>query len=330
MSREILLSHFKKLNCVVDYTILKEYVNFCIEKSLPHYIKSETANHHILPMAKTLPFREYSNLNEYPWNKSILLHKDHYYAHYLLYKAVNHYSIIYSFCAMHNKDFKNQKLEKHHLINDIEFQKIFKERNEKISEDMNSLVNFDGNIMSKAKMIAIKRHKNESNEIKAKRSERLKGDNNLVYKPGVIEKIRKTKKDKNLDKVSAINASKTMSKIYKDENGNDTTIYAENGKKISKHLNKIIKLEDGSITTIAKQKARIKGDAAIAKGKFYKVFNVFDPTYEEILSAIEVRKISPGLEKKNKENFLGKSKFGITTLTKKNKSHLIGLYVEEL
>lgn len=329
-TKEMILNQFYKLNCIKDYKVLEEYVDFCLEHNNKETIKGKTANHHILPMSKNLPFQKFSNLNKNPWNKSILLHKDHYYAHYLLYKAIDHYSIIYSFCAMHNKDLKQNKIKKEDCIDLEEYQKIFEERNKKISNDRKQIVKFEGIEMTKAKMLSIIRHRNEDISHKIRRSEQMSGDNNPAKKPEVVEKIRLTKINNNLDKISAERAAITMKKTFIDDNGNYTTIYKQNGKKLSEHLNKEIILDDGTTTTIAKIKARKKGDKAILNGKFYKVLNVFNPDYLEILPAIEVRKLSPGLEKKNKDNFLGKSKFGITSLTKKGKTHLIGLYVEEL
>lgn len=329
-TKEMILNQFYKLNCIKDYKVLEEYVDFCLEYDNKETIKGKTANHHILPMSKNLPFYKFSKLNKNPWNKSVLFHKDHYYAHYLLYKAIDHYSIIYSFCAMHNKDLKLNKIKEEDCIDLEEYQKIFEERNKKISKANKQIVKFEGIEMTKAKMSSIIRLRNEDISYKIRRSERMSGDNNPAKKPEVVEKIRFTKINNKLDKISAERAAITMKKIFIDENGNHTTIYEQNGKKISAHLNQEIILKDGSITTVAKLKARKKGDNAILNGKFYKVLNVFDTEYLQILPAIKVREISPGLEKKTKDNFLGKTKFGITTLTKKNKKHLIGLYVEEL
>lgn len=44
----------------------------------------------------------------------------------------------------------------------------------------------------------------------------------------------------------------------------------------------------------------------------------------------EARKISPALDRKTKDDYLGKSKYGTSILTKKDKKHLIGLYCEKI
>ena len=49
-----------------------------------------------------------------------------------------------------------------------------------------------------------------------------------------------------------------------------------------------------------------------------------------VIPAAYLRAISPGLEKKTFENYLGKSAFGKTVFVRDKKEHLIGLYVEKL
>ena len=333
--KKFILEKFNILNCVKNYEKLNEYINFCLDRSLPEKIKGETSTHHILPVAKSLPFQRYKNLKLNDWNKSELSYYDHYYAHYLLYLAIDHISIVYAFCCMHNKDIVNGRITKDDLIPKDVFRTIYKDRNMNISKFQRELIYFEGELMSRSRKVGIERYRNTSVQEKDRMSDRMIGTNNIVNSPGVVEAMRNTKKTtiingKNLDTISAERAARTMNKQYTDEDGNITTRYKENGKKLAKFLNMEVILPDGTLTTNAKLRAEGHSERLIAKGNFYRVLNVFDSAYEEFLPAIEVRKLSPGLESKTKENFLGKSKFGSTTLHKKGKQHLIGLYVEKL
>ena len=105
---------------------LKEYITFCISKNIGEHIVFKTSHHHILP--KKL-FKQYKDLKENTWNGTYLLHKDHYYAHWLMTEAINDYSQLFAFTGMHCKDFKKGKLEEKDLIPDDEFQKKIEEKN---------------------------------------------------------------------------------------------------------------------------------------------------------------------------------------------------------
>ena len=113
---------------IVDILALEKYVDFCITNSKKDKIKGKTTSHHILPAAKTLPFKKFINLKENKWNLSELTYSDHYKAHYLLAKAIDHYSTIFAFCSMHNKDLKLKRISEIDLIEDCEFQKIWAKR----------------------------------------------------------------------------------------------------------------------------------------------------------------------------------------------------------
>lgn len=58
--------------------------------------------------------------------------------------------------------------------------------------------------------------------------------------------------------------------------------------------------------------------------------NAFNKNVNIILPAIEIRKLSAGLENKTYDNYLGKSEYAKTVFTRDHKTHLIGLYVEKL
>lgn len=316
------------MNCIVSDEHLNEYIDFCLGKSLSRKIKGETTSHHILPQAKNLPFKEYKNLKEHPWNMAELTYYDHYYAHYLLMQAVNHYSVIHSFCAMHNQDVVLGRINKEDLISENEFTHWFKLRNKKISKYLNEIIEIDGKPISRAKHNVSKIE--YSSEWIDLRSKRMRGNNNIVHLEGVVDKIRKTKLENNLDGISAERAAETMRKEFVDENGNITTKYKENAKKLSATLTKEFVDENGNITSLAKIRGILHGKNLRDKGKQYHLKNVFDDTFVMVLCAVEIRDISPGLTTKTKENYLGMSLFGYNRFMERGTPELIGLYVEEL
>jgi hypothetical protein len=330
--RDKILEQFIKLTCIKDHNALIHYVDFCFENNLVNKIKNVSSTHHILPMAKTLPFRQFSDLSIHIWNKSELTYYNHYLAHYFLTLAIDHIAIHVSFCGMHNKDYAKRKISNDELILPDEYKKIYQKRNELISNHRKEIINIDGILMTRAKFYNTKIDYLKS---KSARSERMSGNNNIVHIQGVIDKIRHSKLTTyidgvNLDKISAIRAAETMKKLYIDEFGNQTTTYEQSGKKISDTITKEYIDNHGNITTIAKEKGKIHSRILRNKGKWFLLKNIFAKNFECKLSAIEIRQISPGLETKTENDYLGKSQYGITVLTKKGKSHLIGLFVEKL
>jgi hypothetical protein len=198
---------------------------------------------------------------------------------------------------------------------------------QKISNKRLEIIYTGDSYITRGKYYSLNRKYSE--ETLQKMSRRMFGPNNIVNLPGVIDKIRRTKSStfidgKKLDTIGAERAAITMKKEIINEVGESSTIYKENGKKIS---NTLLQIEENG-----KTKAQNRGEKVKKKlrqiGKWYKLKNVFDPSYEEKLPAVEIRNISPGLEKCTKEKYLGKSEFGKTIFKNKNKEHLIGLYVE--
>jgi hypothetical protein len=314
---------------IVNQEMLEKYVDFCLEKRLEAKITKETTSHHILPAAKTLPFKEWSDLSLHIWNKAELLYSDHYYAHYLLMKAIDHAATYHAFAAMHKRDFVMGRINESDLIPENEFNEIWKKRNEKISQLRLEKITVDETEITKATFYA--RNKILSEETLLSMSQRVLGDKNPTKNPDVVSKIRNTKSStfingKNLDTVSAEKAAETMKKEFVNEDGEVTSIYKENGKKISATL---LEIEDNGKTK-AFNKNKAIHERLRQKGKWYKVMNVFDETYQEILPAVEVRAKSPGLEGCSVEKYLGKTKFGENLLKKKGKADLIGLYVERI
>lgn len=326
----IILEKFSVLSPnIVNERLLEEYVDFCLENRIPEKLLKKTTSHHILPMAKTLPFKEWSDLSIHSWNKAELLYSDHYKAHYLLMKAVDHIATYHAFSAMHKKDFSIGRITESDLISDQEFNEIWSKRNEMISKRRLEKIIVDGEEMTRAAYYNRSRVLPE--DTLRKMSERVSGNNNPVKMDGVVEKIRLKKSTtfidgKTLDTVSAERAAETMNKEFVSTDGSVTTIYRETGKKISKTL---LELDENGKTK-AYNKNKAIHEKLRQKGKWYKVMNVFDETFEKVLPAVEVRKMSPGLESCSRDNYLGKSKFGSSILEKRGKPELIGLFVERI
>ena len=128
------LNKSQELN-IISQDKLIQYFQFCIDKNQGKRIRedgvSKTSHHHILPNKL---FPEFASLKENPWNGTNLLYSDHYYAHWLFTEAVNDYSQLHAFCAMHNCDMKLGRINESDLIHPDKFQSKMAERSVNISE----------------------------------------------------------------------------------------------------------------------------------------------------------------------------------------------------
>lgn len=235
---------------------------------------------------------------------------------------------------MHLKDLKLQKIKYEDLIPETTFNEIMNFRNQKISENKLELIEYQGNLITKGKLYSIKTQENLSDEQKLNRSVRFQGSNNIACNPETLYKIRNTKSTtlidgKTLDTISAERAAETMNKEFVNTKGEITTQYKENGKKISDFYKTEVLLSDSSITTKGALRAEKHKQKLRDKSKKYILKNIFDEEFTQEVPAYELRLISPDLQSKTKDNYLGKSKFGQTYFKNANKEHLIGLYVEE-
>ena len=95
--------HQKLLQYAVEPSYINLYLNFINENSLDKKIKFKSQIHHILPKAY---FPEYENSSLNKWNSSILLHKDHLHAHYLLSKIISSKMSVAFFMMCQLKNFK--------------------------------------------------------------------------------------------------------------------------------------------------------------------------------------------------------------------------------
>lgn len=268
-------------------------------------------NHHIIPkcLCKNKQWKNFKT------NLVLLTVKEHYICHILLTKIFPHNKNLLYACWWMSKskdiNFLNYLKKQYSLIQSERASKLFKGKKKSREQTL------------KAIKTRLKKHKEEI-------SQRMKGKNNIVYKEGVVNKIINTKSNtiingKNMFTISAERAAKTMKNVYITDTGEETTIYKESSKKHSKTLNQIVYFNNTEMTL--KQKYGIERSIERTKqGKKYILKNIFDGSFEKIMYQNEIMKISPALYKLRKENYLGKSKYGKTTLTKKGKEHLIGLY----
>lgn len=268
-------------------------------------------NHHIIPkcLCQNKIWKNFKN------NLVLLTIKEHYICHILLTKIFpQNKNLLYACWWMSqckNIKFLHYLKKQYSLIQSIRASNIFKGK--KPSKEQ----------IHKGVETRLKKYKNEM-------SQRMKGENNIVYKKGVVDKILNTKSNtiingKNMHTIGAERAAETMKKIYTTISGEETTIYKEKGKKLSNTLNKIVCFNN--IKMPLKQKLGIERSIErTKKGNQYILKNIFDESYEKIMYQNDIMKISPALYKLRKENYLGKSKYGKTILTKKGKENLIGLY----
>jgi hypothetical protein len=77
-----------------------KFITECLTKNL--HATERLVSHHICPKASDL-FPEYANFSVYPWNRARLTFRQHYIAHYLLWKAFKG-SQTSAFYAMNNKN----------------------------------------------------------------------------------------------------------------------------------------------------------------------------------------------------------------------------------
>ena len=83
-----------------------KFIYYCIEKNKDLKSDTYTEIHHICPQAKSL-FIEYKNLKLNTWNKIILTGRQHFLAHWMLWKAYGN-TMSYAFFAMKRKSKHQQ------------------------------------------------------------------------------------------------------------------------------------------------------------------------------------------------------------------------------
>jgi hypothetical protein len=129
---------------------LNRYYNFIISCTKNNANLGEsvyTEMHHICPKANDL-FPEYKSLKKFPWNKSMLTDRQHYIAHWLLWKSYTNASQTHAFmCMSDNQNTKSQKRGKK-ILNSKTY-KILKENSrnylKKISKGKSIYIDSNGN-----------------------------------------------------------------------------------------------------------------------------------------------------------------------------------------
>lgn len=124
--RDFLIQQLSTLK-VKNQDKVEEYVDYCLNNKLETPIKFKSNLHHILPKAKSLPFSEYKNLNECPWNGVNLLYKDHYIAHSILAEAISSRAISQAWHVM------NITSDDTHITPEL-YQTLYEEHKRAISE----------------------------------------------------------------------------------------------------------------------------------------------------------------------------------------------------
>lgn len=135
MHKKFIFDKLSEIQESCDLEYLNKYIDFCVSNHDPDLIKG--ANHHIL--SRTI-FPEYDNFKENPWNLSRLTHHNHYVAHALLFKSINHTTIGYSWYAMNNTDFILEKDKPIELIGPELYEELILKRNKLHSENTSGKV----------------------------------------------------------------------------------------------------------------------------------------------------------------------------------------------
>ena len=319
---------------IISEDKLKEYIKFCIVNDLGERIKYKTSYHHILPRAKTLPFKQYSKLKDNPWNGTYLTFYNHYYAHFLLTQAVNEYAVNYAFTMMHKEDVEKGRISEDELISEDEYNKIFTQALINRKEKMNKeFINEDGELTTKykengkkTKETKLKEFINEDGEVTTIAKEIGKKQSITKNKEFINEEGKLTTRSKEIGE----KCSKTKLKEFINEDGEVTNIYKENAKKAKETRLKEFINEDGEVTTRAKEIGKKCSKTKLWKAKRYDIYDKND-----ILVLVDVSQndicnnYSQSLLRASKEKRLGGTQRSKQNLKHFNKEYLIGWYVVE-
>lgn len=241
--KKTLIEELNKLDVINDEKLI-EYVEFCLSNKT-NKIKFKSALHHILPGAKLLPFGKYKNLKETPWNGVYLLHKDHYYAHFLLSQAVNHISILHAFRVMHLSDCKLNKLSECDLIDLNKYQDICERSKREFSKY------FKG---SNAKKAAAKM-------VKTKKQTICENGKSILENSTIKRNITRINTiDENGKSINKINGEKTRETRLNDIDKNNKNSYQHTANTIYNNRDKEyrVKKSENSAQTMKKNGTYIK------------------------------------------------------------------------
>jgi len=195
MIENIILSKYPNINPIS----IKEYIDFINTCTVP--LESEYGeHHHILPVCL---FKEYKSRKDHPWNIKKLNAKDHFKAHYLLYKMIPG-KLGYAWMVMWIKTNKNNPRDF-----DISFLDTYAEEYENLRKNIKLSEETKKKISE-----ASKGHK-KSKETRRRMSESLKS---RVCK----ESTRKKRSEINRNRIVSDETRKKMSEARKGKPGTRT------------------------------------------------------------------------------------------------------------
>lgn len=339
---------------------LEYYIDFCLDNRTFAF-KGKTSHHHILP---NILFERYSNLKENPWNGVHLKYSKHYEAHFYLTEAIDDYSQLHAFIAMHNKDIKSGKIEEKDLIPVEEFQSKMEERGRKHSEYLKEIIEIDGISQSRAKhnaknrdmdyinaAINISKTKNSKFWKENKEPVRLKkwhytmgeiNENGISKTTLATNKMLETRKANGSYITGGKKTSNTKYKIQENGNtGHQNAVIKAN--KTKKEVDKYGKsINDYGAEKSAKTKNTINVDTGLTNAqeaglKLSKTLRLKSKKYNVVhyeKGIIQVNVLlrdlpTQGLKNKTKENYFGKSDISRKRAIKFGVENYIGCYLEE-
>ena len=170
---------------------LMRYVKYIVSLSGNKYKRGVTEKHHICPKANDM-FPEFKSFTDNPWNRVNLTHRQHYVAHWLLWKAFPHSkSQFYSFDHFSNRQQTNSRTYA------------------MLKEQRSLMMTGENNYFSKNKFVGEangfygKTHTEEFKQIQSERERARRLGNSWVdmYGEEVAEKMREGRSgDKNVSK----------------------------------------------------------------------------------------------------------------------------------
>lgn len=212
--------------------------------------------HHICPKASDL-FPEYKNFNKFTWNKVLLTYRQHFIAHWMLWKAYKNFaSQFYAFDCMSNIS----GLSNSHTYKTLKTQRRESMLGENNYWHKNKYFGKDNPFFGKTHTQETKEHfrllrvgktweelyknltQDQIDSLRLKRSNLMKGENNPSKNPEVLEKISKAltgkkKRPKSIEVQLKISKEKSdMSKNSRWYNDGKTNRFIRNGNTIPENF----------------------------------------------------------------------------------------------
>ena len=251
-----------------------EYINFIEDKKTVKQ-KGKTELHHILP-SSTYP--QFSNLRNNVWNGVHLLYKDHLYAHYILAKDDDEFSVMF-FLGKINRKYNDTYFDNYQNIKE----RAIKVISNKVSIWRNNLTEDEKKILNDKNSKSVKKFFSEQDssffEKKTKAWENTVNQKSLSEIKIWREKIIETRKKNNSYVSGGIKAVKTMRETI-----------CENGYSIKENASikmKQTRIKDNSFITGAKKSSETKRNTLNEEGK-----NIYQVAYEKGLMKKDAKEIA--------------------------------------